>query len=326
MKENSRRDFIRKGTVAAAGVTLGLQTLAGAGAVSSFSTGNSGLQPVKYPVHVFTKCLQFLNYNQMSEMLAKQGFDGADMTVRPGGQVLPENVTTDLPKAVKALRSEGIGSWMITTSITDADDKHTRAILKAMADTGIKYYRPGWINYDHSKSMAENQENFKRIFSRLEKVNREFGVHGGYQNHSGQSLGAPVWDLYPLLKDCDPEYLGVQYDIRHATVEGAVSWPLGMKLVAPWIRSIDIKDFQWVKNDKGKWQLKNVPLGEGMVDFDAFFKLYQSLHLEGPVSIHYEYDLGGAEHGSLNPKMPAGEIAGWLKRDLDYLKGYLVKL
>jgi L-ribulose-5-phosphate 3-epimerase len=326
MKWNSRRDFIRKGTVAAAGVTLGLQSLAGARAVRSFSTGSSGLQPVKYPVHVFTKCLQFLNYNQMAQMLAEQGFDGADMTVRSGGQVLPENVGTDLPNAVKALRNEGIGTWMITTSITDADDKNTRAILKAMADTGIKYYRPGWINYDQSKSMAENQENFKRIFSKLEKVNREFGVHGGYQNHSGQSLGAPVWDLYPLLQDCDPEFLGVQYDVRHATVEGAVSWPLGMKLVAPWIRTIDIKDFLWIKNEKGKWQLKNVPLGEGMVDFDAFFKLYKSLNLEGPVSIHYEYDLGGAEHGSLNPKMSAGEIAVWLKRDLDYLKGYLGNL
>ncbi len=326
MKENSRREFIRKGTVAAAGVTIGLQSLAGAGAVLSSSTARSGMQPVKYPVHVFTKCLQFLNYNQMAKMLAEQGFDGADMTVRPGGQVLPENVGTDLPRAVKALKSEGIGTSMITTSITDPDDKNTRAILKAMADTGIKYYRPGWINYDSSKTMNENQDHFKRIFSRLEKVNREFGLHGGYQNHSGQSLGAPVWDLYPLLKDCDPEYLGVQYDIRHATVEGAVSWPLGMKLVAPWIRTIDIKDFLWVKNDKEKWQIKNVPLGEGMVDLDAFFKLYKSLNLEGPVSIHYEYDLGGAEHGSMNPKMGEEEIAGWLKRDLDYLKGHLAKL
>ena len=33
----------------------------------------------------------------MAEVVAENGFDGADLTVRPGGQVLPENVEKDLP-------------------------------------------------------------------------------------------------------------------------------------------------------------------------------------------------------------------------------------
>ena len=144
--------------------------------------------------------------------------------------------------------------------------------------------------------------------------------HGGYQNHSGRGVGGPVWDLYSLLKDRDPQYIGVQYDIRHATVEGAISWPLGLRLLAPWIKTIDIKDYIWEKDEKGSWKLKNVPLGEGMVDFKAFFELYKSFNIEGPVSIHYEYDLGGAEHGRLNPTMPLDEIKVWFKKDLDYLE------
>jgi L-ribulose-5-phosphate 3-epimerase len=278
----------------------------------------------KFSVHVFTKCLQFLSYREMAEILARQGFYGADLTVRPGGQVLPENVEADLPKAVRALRDAGLDTDMIVTHITNADDPLTRKVLKIMANLGIGHYRMGYLNYDKNLTIPENLDAHKFTFENLEIVNREYGVHGAYQNHSGKRVGGPVWDLYHLLKDRDPEFIGVQYDIRHATVEGSISWPLGMKLIAPWIKTTAIKDFIWQKNEN-KWILKNVPLGEGMVDFDTYFELYRSLNIKGPVSIHYEYDLGGAEHGKKNPSMSREEIYSCLLKDLVFLKSCLQK-
>ncbi|NTV79183.1 MAG: hypothetical protein HGA25_08635 [Clostridiales bacterium] len=53
----------------------------------------------------------------------------------------------------------------------------------------------------------------------------------------------------------------------------------------------------WPKNEKGEWSHQNVPLGEGMVNFDEFLKEYAKLNVQAPISIHYEYDLGGAELG-----------------------------
>ena len=90
----------------AAGLSIGLNSKASV----SQSEGKT-----QRPIHVFTKCLQFLSYEEMAEVLSRQGFDGADLAVRTGGQVLPENVEKDLPKAMKALKNEGIGSAMITT-------------------------------------------------------------------------------------------------------------------------------------------------------------------------------------------------------------------
>ncbi len=318
MKSNSRRRFIANGTALVSGMAFGFHTAHSAN--SGLTDSASCIANAKRPVHAFTKVLQFLSYEEMAEVLAELGFAGADMTVREGGQVLPENVETDLPAAVKALRQAGIDSQMITTNVINADDRFTRPTLKTMADLGIKYYRTGYLNYDASKSIPQNLEDHQRMFEKLEKVNREYGVHGDYQNHSGRGVGGPVWDLHHLLKDRDPDFLGVQYDIRHATVEGAVSWPLGMKLLAPWIKTIDIKDFIWEKDGQNEWKIKNVPLGEGMVNFNEFFRLYKSMNIEAPVSIHYEYDLGGAEHGSRNPSMTLEEITVWLKKDLNYLK------
>ena len=129
-----------------------------------------------------------------------------------------------------------------------------------------------------------------------------------------------MWDLYEILKDRNPEYVGVQYDIRHATVEGGISWPLGMKLLAPWIQTTDIKDFIWEKNENNQWKVKNVPLGEGMVDFEQYFTLYKEMNIEAPVCIHYEYDLGGAEHGDKVISMSLEEINSWLLKDISFLK------
>jgi L-ribulose-5-phosphate 3-epimerase len=319
MKNNSRRRFISGSAAAIAGIALGIHKPAFA-EQAGLNSGRVLSPPSGRPIHVFTKLLQFLSYREMAEVLAENGFDGADLTVRLGGQVLPENVETDLPKAVKALRDAGVDSYMITTGIVRAEDKWTRPVLKTMADLGIRYYRTGYLDYNPSKSIPENLEEHKFTFEKLEKLNREYGVHGGYQNHSGRRVGGPAWDLYMLLKDRDPEFIGVQYDIRHATVEGGVSWPLGLKLLAPWIKTTDIKDFIWEKNEEQKWQIKNIPLGEGMVDFDTYFELCKSLNIVGPVSIHYEYDFGGAEHGDQNPEMPLEEMTRFMKKDLNFLK------
>ncbi len=313
---NSRRTFIKTSTLGLTGIAFGLKSAA------SFV---SDVEKSKRPIHVFTKCLQFLNYDEMANVLAKNGFDGADLTVRRGGQVNPENVETDLPKAIKSLRNAGVDSNMIVTDINDPENPLSKRVLKTMADLGIQYYRMGYINFDDKKSVPQNLDEIQLTFEKLEKLNKQYGVTGNYQNHSGTRVGGPVWDLYYILKDRNPDYIGVQYDVRHATVEGGISWPMGMKLLAPWIRTTDIKDFIWEKNEKGKWALKNVPLGEGMVDFDKYFGLYKELNIEAPVSIHYEYDLGGAEHGDQNPTMTLDEINKWLLKDIKFLKNQFEK-
>ena len=95
-------------------------------------------------------------------------------------------------------------------------------------------------------------------------------MHGGVQNHSGHDkIGAPIWDIYELIKDIDPEHLGTCFDIGHATVEGGSSWPIEAKLMEPYLACVYVKDFLWKKSDKG-WSTEWVPLGEGMVN-RAFF-------------------------------------------------------
>lgn len=311
-----RRRFIQTTGLSVAGLSL---------SGSTWGTSDANGKTVKRPLCVFTKCLQFLTMDEMGEVLAQLGFDGADIPVRAGGQIDPANVKTELPQAVKTLRKYSVEIPMIVTTITDSDDPKSIAILQAMADSGINYYRMGWLGYETSKSIQQNLDDHRRTFEKLAELNERLGIHGGYQNHSGMHVGAPVWDLYDLLKDVDPRYLGVQYDIRHAVTEAGYSWMLGMKRIAPWIRTIDIKDFVWGKNAKGQWRHQNVPLGEGMVNFDEFLTEYGRLNVDAPISIHYEYDLGGAEAGKKIINMDHVKIYEMIRKDRDWFLNSMEK-
>ena len=66
-------------------------------------------------------------------------------------------------------------------------------------------------------------------------------------------------------------------------------------------------------------------LGEGMVNFDDFLKEYATLKVEAPISIHYEYDLGGAETGKKETTMDREKIFGMMKTDLEWFRKCLIK-
>jgi sugar phosphate isomerase/epimerase len=306
-----RRNFIKTSGLSAAGISL---------ATNSMAIPTGPAKSPRRPLCAFTKCLQFLNFDQIAGVLARLEFDGADITVRPDGQIEPANVKAELPKAVKTLQKAGIAVPLMVTAVTDAADPLSIETLKVAADAGITHYRMGWLAYDFKKTIQQNLDGYKDSFEKLAKLNEKLGIHGGYQNHSGLHVGAPVWDLYDLVKEVNPKYLGVQYDIRHATTEGGYSWLLGMKRVAPWIRSICIKDFVWGKDAKGAWKHQNVLLGDGMVKFDDFLKEYATLKVEAPVSIHFEYDLGGAETGKKKTSMDPEKIYALMKKDLLWLR------
>lgn len=303
----SRRQFLTMVGLAGAGLPF----------LRSIAVGNPAQK--ERQICIFSKHLQFLDYADMAKAAADIGFDGVDLTVRPGGHVLPENVVRDLPRAVEAVRNAGLQVPMMTTAITDPRDPRTEPILQTASQLGIRYYRMGYLSYDREAGIAATLQAYQPRLRELAALNEQYGIHGAYQNHSGTRVGGPIWDLWELLKSIEPRGLGVQYDVRHATAEGGRSWPLGFQILSPWINITAIKDFYWRK-ESGDWEIQDCPLGEGMVDFQKYFGLVKSLQVQGPVSLHFEYDLPGAELGQRNRTEQTIRI---MHRDLQTLRGML---
>ncbi len=324
MKTN-RRHFLHQSVLTTAGIAAGVYAF-GKGNLEKGKSHARHQPPAAeddaFKISVFSKHLQWLGYADMAQVAAGIGFDGVDITVRPGGHVLPEKVIEDLPKAVEAVRRTGLNVYMITTAIKDADDPATDNILKTASALGIRHYRMGWFDYDGKKSIEDNLSEIENQLRKLALLNKKYSIYGEYQNHSGAHFGAPIWDLYTVLGQINSPWIGAQYDIAHATIEGANVWPIGLKLLKPYIKSIDIKDFQWSKIE-GRSISEFVPLGEGLVDFKNYFTILKQHEIKGPISLHFEYALGGAEHGSDTLTIEREEVIAAMTRDLQALKRML---
>lgn len=278
----NRRQFLSAGAVAAAAIPL-----TGLAARAPTATPAGGAD---FKLCVFSKHLQFLDYPAMAEAAAEAGFDGVDLAVRPGGHVVPERARTDLPAAVEAVNRAGLKAYMMTTAIRGPQEPHTETLLQLGDALDIRTYRMGYLGYDEDKGVAGTLHGLRTQMNGLAALNAKYRVRGGYQNHAGTRIGGPVWDLWELLRETDPAWLGVQYDIRHAVVEGATAWPVGLRLLRDRIHTLVFKDFYWAESG-GRWRVKNCPLGDGVVDWPTYLGMVKELGIAGPVSMHFEYDI-----------------------------------
>lgn len=317
----SRRQFIGTAAVVSAGVLAGVL----AGVTPAFACAPSA-QPARFnaarPVCIFSKHLQWLSVADMARTAADLEFDGVDLTVRKGGHVDPARVAMDLPKAVDSIRKAGLTVPMIATDVIDPTDPQSIMVVKTAAQLGISIYRTAYLPYNRDIGVVKSLAQYKPQFQQLAALNQQHNIHGAYQNHAGTNVGAAVWDLWELLRDINPRWLGCQYDIKHATAEGGMSWVNGLDVLKSYIRCFDLKDFIWAKKE-GKWQPQLVPLGEGMVDYKTYFGLLKQYNLAGPMSIHYEYPLGGAEVGKTQLGVPSDTVLAALHRDLQTVRKLL---
>ena len=274
---------------------------------------NSSVGPLD--IHLFSKHLQFLDINDAATVANEMGFKGLDLTVRPKGHILPENVESDLPKAIQEIKNSGLTCEMITTAVSDVDNLLDCNVIKIAAQQGVKYYRSNWFSYKEDQPLEESLNYYRNKVQQLSKLNKEYSIIGCYQNHSGIKIGASVWEVKSIIQGDRSDYFGVQYDIRHAVVEGGRSWPNGVRLLRDHIKTIVLKDFKWGKVN-GKWTVVNVPIGEGMVDFTSYFKLLKSFGLRPLTSMHFEYPLGGAEKGRYEITVDKKEVFKAMRKDL----------
>lgn len=262
----------------------------------------------RFPYCAFVKFLQSLDYETLAQTVAELGFDGIEATVRNGGQVLPERVEEDLPRLVEALRKHGVEITVMASSVNSVDQPLTEKVLKTAAALGIRRYRMAYYQYDLKQPVLPQLEALRPTVRELAALNAELGLTAVYQNHAGAKyVGASIWDLERLLRDVSPEQIGVAFDIRHATCEGGLTWPVSWNVIRPHVGAVYAKDFRW----DGR-RPHNVPLGTGQVDPDFFRQLARS-DWRGPISLHIEY----LEDAGIQPNVEA------LRVDLATLKQLL---
>jgi L-ribulose-5-phosphate 3-epimerase len=282
----NRRQFT--GTLLTAGLTPFVRVDA-----QGTTTGRVAVSGPGSPIVMFSKHLAELAWGDLGRTVRQAGFDGVDLTVRPGGHVLPARVAEDLPRAVAAIRDAGSLVAMLTTGLTKPDDPAARATFEAARAVGVPRLKAGYYRYAFADARRELGE-ATTAFRALVQMAAAAGVVLAYHNHSGDYVGAPVWDALRMIEGQPADATGLYFDVRHATVEGGLGgWRAAVQMAAPHLRMLAIKDFYWEKGTNGRWRVVDCPVGDGMVDWKAFGAELKAAKFSGPISLHVEYDPGG---------------------------------
>jgi L-ribulose-5-phosphate 3-epimerase len=181
---------------------------------------------------------------------------------------------------------------MITTAVTSATDPVAAPIFAAAAKAGVRFLKLGYWRYTLADVRGELAA-AGRDLAGLAALAREHDVELGFHNHAN-NLGAALWDVAPHIDPLDARALGYYFDPRHAVVEGGgIGWKSAFALAAPRLKMVAVKDCYWDRSG-GRWTVRDCPLGEGMVDWGWFAGALTRARFTGPISLHLEYDPGGA--------------------------------
>lgn len=307
MEAISRRRFIEAVTAAGTLAAVSPRTL-----VSAAAPGYRGT------LCFFSKHLPNMDAPRLARAMKTLGFGGVDLTVRPGGHIDPKRVAQDLPPFVEDIRKEGVSVPMITTELVSDADPAARPTFDTAASLRIPYLKPGYYRYAFVDARKEVEAAAAQLRG-LAALSGRSGVHMGFHNHAGY-IGGGIWDIAPVIDGLDPRAVGYYFDVRHAVVEGGDGgWRTAFSVVAPRLSMIALKDFFWEKTATG-WRQQNCPMGEGMVNWKAFFGMLAKAGFHGPASLHQEYTVPGA-----TPEAREENTLAAAARDLAFIQARLAE-
>ena len=290
--------------------------------------------PKQTKLCLVSRHLQWASIEEGVATAAEAGCKAIAWTVRPGAHILAENVERDLKKAVDLTRKAGLDTPMVITALLDASSTRAEAILGTMHDLGIRYYRAPSFRYDYSKELEPQLEALRPRIASLVALNQKYGTTAMYHTHSASgNVGGGVWDLWMLLRSFDREFVGLNYDLGHATIRGGTGWMETARFSHQHVHGLSLKDFRWTKGSGGRragaWSAEMVPGGEGMVDFSAMLAYFKSVGFAGPVELYQEYSVQvpglaqpvnmlGTDVGKWTLEMSKAQYVALLKRDVTF--------
>jgi sugar phosphate isomerase/epimerase len=304
-------------------------------------------QATKIRIDAYSRTLHWLRTpEEVAEVCHQIGNTTIDLTVRAyPGHVQPEKVKTDLPLWVKSLASHGVEVTSIAADIGDAKTPYVDDILGTMQSLGLRHHWwRGMGGFDNTKPYGPQIEALKPRLADLVKLEEKYHTKAMYHPQGG-----PFFDYLELIRNVDPAYVSLHFDTGHWLQVAPSNMAAMIMWAGPYIGGFVWKDEMVQKADAApqpspapaagarggraggrggstnEFQVVQVPVGTGMVDFTLAARALKNINFDGPTECQPEWPgLGGAEVGRDALTLPRETVIGLLKRDYDTIHAALV--
>ncbi len=243
---------------------------------------------------LFTKFFETLEPQALGEHVAGLGYDGLDLTVRPGHPINPDNVRTALPPAARLWESLGLSCPMITmpTDFNDPTHADAIAIYEAAAEAGVQVIKTGYFIFKPGMDYWRAVDHGRRQLEGFEALSARTGVKSLHHTHSGAVLGSNCAGLMHLLQGRDPAHVGAYIDPGHLAVDGE-DIDMAFAMCDEYLAAVAAKDACHLPDSRPDAPAAYGPafvyVGEGAAPWGRVLELLAERDFEGPLTVHTEY-------------------------------------
>ena len=242
---------------------------------------------------MFTKHLEGLDLAGIAAALNSVGVEGADLCVRPGYPVNPENISTALPEAAQQLADEGLSIPMVTApgDFTRPDSDNADEFYDACGEVGVKHIKVGYWAWSREQHYWDLVSAARKQLEGFQELSEKHGVQTVVHTHSGSNMGLNSCAAMDLVQGLDASLVGVFLDTGHLSLSGE---PITMALdiARDYLAVMAFKDMIWERRTVGGeaiWQSRVVPMGQGYVHWAEVLSGLEAAGFDGHVSFHSEY-------------------------------------
>ena len=237
------------------------------------------------PFIVFTKYWKTHSLSQLADTLAPLGFDGVELPVRSGFQIEPSCADQELYHAQKQLSDAGLPILSVAAPLEEK-------VFYGCAQAGIEQIRIMFTGQNPKIPYFQRKKEMQSILSHALFWCRDYGVKIAVQPHYGPGI-AQSMELYDLIKDYDPQYIGAIWDAGHAGLAGEAP-EQGLDILWPYLTGINLKSAYYLPSKAAPseeilYQPYFTEGREGLCSWNRATQYLRSHNFTGYVCIFAEY-------------------------------------
>jgi len=235
---------------------------------------------MKYAVYTLTA--REYGMEELAPRLAAYGYDGVEWRIHPEGDIKLDELEEKAELVRGLAQAHGLEIASLATYLPLDDLGGIERLFRAAQAMGCLRARVYVPRYDpqigYHRQFQEAVENLAKI----EKLAGHYGVKALLETHHG-NIACSASLAHRLVKDFDPECIGVLFDPGNMVFEGFEAWQMGLELLGEHLGYVHVKNSAW-RREGQVWRREWVPMPEGQVNWREVMAALKAVGYNGWLS------------------------------------------